>query len=87
VQGFDLFSIPNHFGSSTSWQDIRSEERKKIIEVMTYVKNNLDWIANIPKVKGYESGPVEKAVDITVARKFKKRGMNWHKRGANPFSN
>ncbi len=61
------------------------ERRKKILEAMTYVRNNLDWIGNIPKVKGYGSGPVEKTVDITVARRFKKRGMNWHRGGANPL--
>jgi hypothetical protein len=61
------------------------EARKKIGEVMTYVRNNIDWIANIPKVKGYGSGPVEKTVDITVARRFKKRGMSWYKRNANPL--
>jgi hypothetical protein len=58
------------------------ERRKKILEAMTYVRNNLDWIANIPKVKGYGSGPVEKTVDITVARRLKKRGMHWHRSGA-----
>ncbi|MGQ9509990.1 MAG: hypothetical protein ACUVTN_11460 [Thermodesulfobacteriota bacterium] len=51
------------------------EERKRIIELMTYMRNNLDWIVNIPKVKGYGSGPVEKTADITVARRFKKRGI------------
>lgn len=61
------------------------EERKKIMETMTYVRNNLDWIGNIPKVKGYGSGPIEKTVDITVARRFKKRGMSWYKRNANPL--
>ena len=59
--------------------------RKKIFEAMTYVRNNLVWIANIPKVKGYGSGPVEKTVDITVARRLKKRGMHWHRGGANPL--
>jgi hypothetical protein len=61
------------------------ERRKKILEAMIYVRNNLDWIANIPKVKGYGSGPVEKTVDITVARRLKRRGMNWHRGGANPL--
>lgn len=63
----------------------KAEQRKKIMEVMTYVRNNLDWIANIPKAKGYGSGPVEKTVDITVARRFKKRGMSWYRGGANPL--
>ena len=61
------------------------ERRKKILEAMTYVRNSLGWIANIPKVKGYGSGPVEKTVDITIARRLKKRGMSWHRGGANPF--
>ena len=58
---------------------------KKIVEAMNYVPSNLDWIDNIPKVMGYGSGPVEKTVDITVARRFKKRGMSWYKKGANPL--
>ena len=61
------------------------EERKKIMEAMIYVRSNLDWIENIPKVKGYGSGPIEKTVDITVARRFKKRGMSWYKINANPL--
>lgn len=61
------------------------EEMKKIAQVMGYVRDNLDWIANIPKVGGYGSGPVEKTVDITVARRLKKRGMSWYRGGANPL--
>ncbi|MCX5804340.1 MAG: hypothetical protein NTU69_12580 [Proteobacteria bacterium] len=52
---------------------------------MDYVKNNLQWIENIPKTGGYGSGPVEKTVDITVARRFKKRVMSWYKKGVNPL--
>jgi hypothetical protein len=62
-----------------------ADEKKKIEEVIGYVWNNLSWIENIPKVGGYGSGPVEKTVDITVARRFKKRGMSWYKGGANPL--
>ena len=58
---------------------------KKIVEAMDYVQSNPDWIENIPRVMGYGSGPVEKTVDITVARRFKKRGMSWYKKGANPL--
>lgn len=61
------------------------EKVKKIVDAMDYVKNNLQWIENIPKAEGYGSGPVEKTVDITVARRFKKRGMSWYKKGANPL--
>jgi len=46
---------------------------------MTYLRNNLDWIENIPKVKGYGSAPAGKRVDITVAGRFKKRGMSWYR--------
>jgi hypothetical protein len=61
------------------------EKIKKIVDAMDYVKNNLQWIENIPKTGGYGSGPVEKTVDITVARRFKKRVMSWYKKGANPL--
>jgi len=63
----------------------QQNEKDKIQEVIGYVWNNFSWIENIPKVKGYGSGPVEKTVDITVARRFKKRGMSWHKGGVNPL--
>jgi len=61
------------------------EKRKKIVEAMIYVRSNLDWIENIPKVNGYGSGPVEKTVDITVTHRFKKRGMSWYRQNANPL--
>ena len=61
------------------------EKEEKIAEVANYVLSNLDWIENIPKVEGYGSGPVEKTVDIAVARRFKKRGMSWYKQYANPL--
>jgi len=42
-------------------------------------------IANIPRVDCAGSGPVEKTVDITIARRFKKRDMSWYKGDANPL--
>lgn len=57
----------------------------KIMETAGYVMSNLDWIENIPKVEGYGSGPVEKTVDITVARRFKRRGMSWLRARVNPL--
>ena len=58
---------------------------EKIFKVAEYVMNNAEWIGNIPQVKGYGSGPVEKTVDITVSRRFKKRGMSWYRHGVNPL--
>lgn len=63
----------------------RGEARRRVVELIKYVKGNHDWIENIPLAGGYGSGPVEKTVDITVARRFKKRGMSWYRRGANPL--
>jgi len=57
----------------------------KIVETAGYVMSNLDWIENIPKVDGYGSGPVEKTVDITVSRRFKRRGMSWLRARVNPL--
>jgi len=56
-----------------------AEATSKIAEAANYVMSNLDWIENIPEVDGYGSGPVEKTVNIAVARRFKKRGMSWYK--------
>lgn len=70
------------------WQEAfrtRGEMRTKVKDLIEYVSNNYDWIQNIPLVGGYGSGPIEKTVDITVARRFKKRGMSWYKSGANPL--
>jgi hypothetical protein len=70
------------------WYRARTREAKKIEEftgLIGYIENNLEWIANIPKIGGYGSGPVEKTVDITIARRFKRRGMSWFKGGANPL--
>lgn len=61
------------------------QQALRILETATYVMSNLDWIENIPKVDGYGSGPVEKTVDITVARRFKKRGMSWMRARVNPL--
>jgi hypothetical protein len=57
----------------------------KYKELMSYVRNNLDWIANIAKVEGYGTGPVEKMVDIAVARMFQRRGMSWYRGDVNPL--
>lgn len=63
----------------------RLEKIKKIVDAMDYVKNNLQWIENIPKAGGYGSGTVERTVDITVAHRFKKRRMSWYKRALTLF--
>jgi len=58
---------------------------EKIFQVAACVMNNAEWIRNVPKVKGYGSGAVEKTVDITVSRRFKQRGMSWYRHGVNPL--
>ncbi len=55
------------------------DKRKKLASAIKYIHSNLDWRANIPKVDCSGSVPVEKTVDITVARRFKKRDMSWYK--------
>ena len=46
-----------------------------------YVANNRRAIENYAIVPMASSGPMEKAVDIVVARRFKARGMSWFRRG------
>ena len=88
LKGFALRGKPTEIIMRLQEERLRTEEpenREKIAEAIRYVRNNLDWIVNIPMLGGYGSGLVEKTVDITVARRFKKRGMSWYKGGANPL--
>lgn len=53
----------------------------KLTAVWLYVANNRRAIENYAIVPMASSGPMEKAVDIVVARRFKARGMSWLRRG------
>jgi hypothetical protein len=53
----------------------------KLVAVWGYVTNNQRAIENYAIVPLASSGPMEKAVDIVVARRFKARGMSWFRRG------
>jgi len=53
----------------------------KLTAVWGYVANNRRAIENYAIVPLASSGPMEKAVDIVVARCFKARGMSWFRRG------
>lgn len=59
--------------------------KAKLLELINYVSNNRDGIENASRVDFYGSGPIEKAVDITICRRFKKRGMSWYVHKANPL--
>jgi hypothetical protein len=53
----------------------------KLVAVWGYVTNNQRAIENYAIVPLASSGPMEKAVDIVIARRFKARGMSWFRRG------
>jgi hypothetical protein len=53
----------------------------KLVSVAGYVAANRAAIENYRVVPLASSGPMEKAVDIVVARRFKARGMSWFRRG------
>jgi hypothetical protein len=53
----------------------------KLTAVYGYVAANRRAIENYRIVPLASSGPMEKAVDIVVARRFKARGMSWFRRG------
>lgn len=57
------------------------ERANKLAAVRGYVLNNRRAIENYAIVPLASSGPMEKAVDIVVARRFKARGMSWFRRG------
>jgi hypothetical protein len=53
-----------------------------ILAAAAYVAANRRGIENYRIVPFASSGPTEKGVDIVVARRFKRRGMSWTRRGA-----
>jgi len=57
------------------------ERSAKLAAVWGYVMNNRRAIEKYAIVPLASSGPLEKAVDIVVARRFKGRGMSWFRRG------
>ncbi len=61
------------------------ERATKLAAAHGYVTANRRAIENYRVVPLASSGPMEKGVDIAVARRFKARGMSWFRRGATPL--
>jgi len=59
--------------------------KAKLLDLIEYIRNNKDGIENAVRVDFYGSGAVEKAVDVSVCRRFKSRGMSWYVHKANPL--
>lgn len=59
--------------------------RAKIAELCGYIEKNEEGIKNGAKLDFYDSGPIEKAVDVTICRRFKRRGMSWYVHKAYPL--
>jgi len=57
------------------------EQATRCRAVVGYVEGNRRGIANYRIVPLASSGPMEKAVDIVVCRRFKTRGMSWFRQG------
>ena len=57
------------------------ERSDRLTAVWGYVAANRRAIENYAIVPLASSGPMEKAVDLVVARRFKARGMSWFRRG------
>lgn len=57
----------------------------KLTAAWSDVAANRRAIENDALVPLASSGPLEKAVDLVVARRFKARGMSWFRRGASPL--
>ena len=57
------------------------ERSARLAAVWGYVSNNRRAIENYAIVPLASSGPMEKAVDLVIARRFKARGMSWFRRG------
>jgi hypothetical protein len=62
-------------------EDEDPEQALRCRAAMGYVEHNRRAIANYRIVPMASSGPMEKGVDLVVARRFKLRGMSWLRRG------
>jgi len=47
-------------------------------DLASYIRNNVEGIKNAVALDFYGSGPIEKATNITICRRFKRRGMSWY---------
>jgi hypothetical protein len=61
------------------------ERAAKLRATAGYVEANRRGIENYAIVPLASSGPMEKGVDLVVARRFKARGMSWFRHGASPL--
>jgi hypothetical protein len=66
---------------ATDLDGVDADQARRARAVAGYVTNNALGITNYAIVPMPSSGPMEKAVDITVCRRFKLRGMSWFRRG------
>lgn len=58
------------------------EHRLELMNLCSYLERNRDGM-HYDRPGPVGSGVVEKAVDILVARRMKRRGMSWSREGAN----
>jgi len=66
---------------ATDLEPAEPDQASRARAVAGYVANNALGIGNYRIVPLPSSGPVEKAVDVTVCRRFKLRGMSWFRQG------
>lgn len=59
-----------------------SEHRQELSDFCSYIDRNIDGM-HYDRPGHIGSGVVEKAADIIVARRMKRRGMTWSREGAN----
>lgn len=59
----------------------QATQARRCIEAMAYVEANRRAIEHYAIVPLASSGPMEKAVDLIVCRRFKLRGMSWFRQG------
>lgn len=61
------------------------DRARRLAAACGYVAANRRGIENYRLVPLASSGPMEKAIDLVIARRFKARGMSWFRRGASPL--
>lgn len=58
------------------------DHRVQVDGLLGYIAANAEGITNLARLEATGSGAVEKAVDVVVTHRYKKRGMSWRRPGS-----
>jgi hypothetical protein len=66
------------------WADQGDDDQRRGLlgDVITYIDSKREGVTVYAKHGAQASGAIEKTMDVTVGRRLKAKGTNWHRPGA-----